>query len=69
MSPLPSSAESLLPHHLLRALGLPGGGAALQRHRELPDRHRHRSVGSARLLPLHLHAGPKEATLATQHHW
>ncbi|XP_077961762.1 Y+L amino acid transporter 1 isoform X1 [Gasterosteus aculeatus] len=63
-----AQAQSLLPHRLLRALGLPGGGAALQRHHQLPDRHRHRPVRSARLLPLLLHSGQQEATAATDPH-
>ncbi|XP_069575076.1 Y+L amino acid transporter 1 isoform X1 [Brachyistius frenatus] len=61
-------AQSVLPHRLLPAHRLPGGGAALQRHHQLPDRHRHRPVGGARLLPLLLHAGQQETAVAAELH-
>lgn len=64
----PSPAQFVLPHHLLPAHRLPGGGAALQRHRQLADRHRHRPVGGARVLPLLLHTRPQEADVDTKSH-
>uniref|UniRef100_A0A3Q2PPX9 Solute carrier family 7 member 7 n=1 Tax=Fundulus heteroclitus TaxID=8078 RepID=A0A3Q2PPX9_FUNHE len=63
-----AEAQPLLPHHFLPPHHLPGGGAPLQRHRQLPDRDRHRRVRGARLLPLLLHPGQQEAAVAAQLH-
>lgn len=59
------AADTAVPHHLLLLYDIPGGGAPLQRHAQLPDWHRHRPVRRARLLPGHLPARVQEAA----HHY
>lgn len=61
-------AQRCVPHHFLLPDHLPGGGAALRRHRQLSDRHRYRSVRRSRVLPVRLHAGFQEADVATEPH-
>lgn len=68
-SPRPPAAQSLLPHRFLHPHRLPGGGSALQRHHQLPDRHWDCLVRGSRLLPLLLYSCPQEATVAPALHW
>ncbi|XP_061819657.1 Y+L amino acid transporter 2 isoform X2 [Nerophis lumbriciformis] len=63
--PATTQTESLLPGGVLHVRRVPGGRAALQRHPQLPDRHRHRPVGRARLLPGRL---PARVQAPARHH-
>ncbi|XP_056268464.1 Y+L amino acid transporter 2 isoform X1 [Pseudoliparis swirei] len=60
-----SQAVSVLPGGVLHVHCFPGGRPALQRHRQLHDRHRHRAVGGPRLLHGHPRAGVQTAA---RHH-
>lgn len=54
-------AVPLLPGGVLLLRRLPGGGASLQRHGQLPHWHLHRAVRGPRLLPVRLPAGVQAA--------
>nr|XP_040058192.1 Y+L amino acid transporter 2 isoform X1 [Gasterosteus aculeatus aculeatus]XP_040058199.1 Y+L amino acid transporter 2 isoform X1 [Gasterosteus aculeatus aculeatus]XP_040058206.1 Y+L amino acid transporter 2 isoform X1 [Gasterosteus aculeatus aculeatus]XP_040058214.1 Y+L amino acid transporter 2 isoform X1 [Gasterosteus aculeatus aculeatus]XP_040058221.1 Y+L amino acid transporter 2 isoform X1 [Gasterosteus aculeatus aculeatus]XP_040058229.1 Y+L amino acid transporter 2 isoform X1 [Gasterost len=56
-----SQAVPLLPGGVLLLRRLPGGGASLQRHSQLPHWHLHRAVRGPRLLPVRLPAGVQAA--------
>ncbi|XP_061876631.1 Y+L amino acid transporter 2 isoform X2 [Entelurus aequoreus] len=63
--PATTQTESLLPGGVLHVRRVPGGRATLQRHPQLPNRHRHRPVGRARLLPGRL---PARVQAPARHH-
>lgn len=57
----PPAANLVVPGGVLPVRPFPRGGSSLQRHAQLSDRHRHRSVRGACLLPGCLFTGVQEA--------
>ncbi|XP_052589220.1 Y+L amino acid transporter 1 isoform X2 [Peromyscus californicus insignis] len=62
----PRPLKPLLPHRLLPVHHLPGGRSTLQRHHQLPHRHRHRTLRFTLLLPHHQSAGAQTTSLSSK---